>query len=136
MEIHAYISHYQNQAMALEREEPEAVEDELVPSDGFQDIEAEIKAIEDIVNEIEEPEPRKRKKAAGRGGRSGGAKKAKVAVVINDADYRTLAENNGLKSLKVAQLKDFLRAKDLALSGKKADLIERIQKYFSDQDAS
>jgi len=124
------------EAMALEREEPEAVEDELVPSDGFQDIEAEIKAIEDIVNEIEEPEPRKRKKAAGRGGRSGGAKKAKVAVVINDADYRTLAENNGLKSLKVAQLKDFLRAKDLALSGKKADLIERIQKYFSDQDAS
>mmetsp|Transcript_156 Transcript_156/g.227 ORF Transcript_156/g.227 Transcript_156/m.227 type:complete len:125 (-) Transcript_156:139-513(-) len=116
--------------MALEKEEPVEVEDDLMPDEeGFQSVKKEIETVNDIVEEVEEPVPVGKKRKAG-GGRGGAAKKAKVDV--DEADYYTLYENDKLKKLTVPKLKDFCRAKGLPLSGKKADILERIMKYMED----
>jgi len=123
--------HYANlEAMALEKEEPVEVEDDLMPDEeGFERVKKEIETVNEIVEEVEEPAPVGKKRKAG-GGRGGASKKAKVE--ISDADYYTLYENDKLKKLTVPKLKDFCRAKGLPLSGKKSVILERVVKYMED----
>jgi len=125
--------HYSNlEAMALEKEDPAEVEDELVPdAEGFGSVEGDCKAIDNLLDsKVEEPEPKSKKRKGGTKSR-GATKKAKAAVMeISEADFRNAA--GSLNKLKVADLKNFCRAKDLSLGGRKADLVERVQKWLAE----
>ena len=70
------------------------------------------------------------KRKAADGGSGGAAKKVKAEVDVGSLDFRQLANSGGLKTLKVAELKAFLLSVALKATGKKDDLIERIEEYF------
>ncbi|KAG2017394.1 Ku70 [Coprinopsis cinerea AmutBmut pab1-1] len=52
--------------------------------------------------------------------------KRKADVPVNEAEVRSHYENDTLSKLKVDQLKEFLRSKGAAVSGKKDELIQRV----------
>ena len=79
---------------------------------------------------------RSRKRAAADGNNTG--RKRKVAKrkatdttsSANGFDWKTLAQNDELKSLKVKDLKVYLNQNGLKMSGRKADLIQRIKDHL------
>jgi len=56
--------------------------------------------------------------------------KRKADVSVDEAEIRSKCEVGALEKLRVDQLKEFLKAKGLPVSGKKADLIERVVEWF------
>ncbi|KZV77298.1 Ku DNA-binding complex, Ku70 subunit [Peniophora sp. CONT] len=56
--------------------------------------------------------------------------KRRADVAVGAAEVRAMYEDGTLKKLTVAHMKDFLKSKSLAVSGKKDDLIERITDWF------
>ncbi|KAI0294877.1 SPOC like C-terminal domain-containing protein [Multifurca ochricompacta] len=58
--------------------------------------------------------------------------KRKADVSLSEAEVRSRYESGGLMQLRVDQMKDFLKSKSLALSGKKADLTERIAEWLDE----
>ncbi|KAF8992365.1 SPOC like C-terminal domain-containing protein [Cyathus striatus] len=56
--------------------------------------------------------------------------KRKAETSVNDAEIRAKYEAGALAKLRVDQLKEFLKAKSIPVSGKKADLIERVAEWF------
>ncbi|KXN91753.1 ATP-dependent DNA helicase II subunit 1 [Leucoagaricus sp. SymC.cos] len=52
--------------------------------------------------------------------------KRKADLSVDEAEIRSKYESNALGKLRVDQLKEFLKAKSQPVSGKKADLIERV----------
>ncbi|KAJ2934104.1 hypothetical protein H1R20_g2970, partial [Candolleomyces eurysporus] len=56
--------------------------------------------------------------------------KRKADVSVNEAEIRSHWENGTLAKLKVDQLKEFLKSKSQTVSGKKADLMERVGQWF------
>jgi len=121
--------HYANlEAMALEKEDPGEVEDELIPDEKLlQNVEDTIDTIQEIVESVEEPELRGKKRKGGGGGKSR-AKKPKVEVEVDE--FKKLAASDHLGKLKVARLKDYCRAFGLPLGGRKADLVDRVKDHL------
>lgn len=116
------------------------LEDEIMPNDEeFMNLAK--NEIEDFVKTIEEefsdlgvmgsavaPKARKRKAAAPKASKP---KKRKIDTSnIDGLDWKDLAEKDELKSLKVKDLKVYLNQNGLKMSGKKADLIERIKGHL------
>ena len=64
------------------------------------------------------------------------AKKVTAGVLKNDKDNVESKDDNqdDLETLKVTELKDILKKKNLPLDGKKSDLIERIRNIDHDED--
>lgn len=56
--------------------------------------------------------------------------KRKADVSVGEAEVRSHCEGGTLSKLKVEQLKDFLKSKSQSVSGKKADLIDRVSQWF------
>ncbi|TEB31595.1 Ku DNA-binding complex, Ku70 subunit [Coprinellus micaceus] len=56
--------------------------------------------------------------------------KRKADVSVSEAEFRSYWESGGLNKYKVDQLKDFLKSKSQPVSGKKADLVERVSQWF------
>jgi len=56
--------------------------------------------------------------------------KRKADVDVDEAEIRSRSEGGTLEKLKNDQLKEFLKAKGLPVSGKKADLVQRIEEYL------
>ncbi|KAJ7129186.1 SPOC like C-terminal domain-containing protein [Mycena epipterygia] len=57
--------------------------------------------------------------------------KRKADVDISEAEIRSRFSDGNLKKLTVEQLKTFLKSKGEASSGKKADLLERVEEYLT-----
>ncbi|TFK24811.1 Ku DNA-binding complex, Ku70 subunit [Coprinopsis marcescibilis] len=57
--------------------------------------------------------------------------KRKADVSVNEAEIRSYYDNGSLEKLRVDQLKEFLKSKGVAVSGKKADLVERVADWFT-----
>lgn len=53
-----------------------------------------------------------------------------VPAVMSDEEMRALWKKEKLASLTVGKLKDWLGVKKIAVGGKKADLVERVESYF------
>ncbi|KAG6829004.1 hypothetical protein H0H92_005981 [Tricholoma furcatifolium] len=53
-------------------------------------------------------------------------KAAQQNIDVDEDEFRTMHQSNTLNKMRVDQLKDFLRSKGEAVSGKKADLLERV----------
>ncbi|KAF8071492.1 SPOC like C-terminal domain-containing protein [Lyophyllum atratum] len=56
--------------------------------------------------------------------------KRKAELSVDEAEIRSMYEVDNLGKLRVDQLKDFLRGKSLPVSGRKADLIERVAEWL------
>ncbi|KAL1746005.1 ku70-like protein [Schizophyllum fasciatum] len=56
--------------------------------------------------------------------------KRKADVSVDEAEIQAKYADSTLSKLRVDQLKDFLKSRSLPVSGKKADLIERVSEYF------
>ncbi|KAI0050512.1 Ku DNA-binding complex, Ku70 subunit [Auriscalpium vulgare] len=56
--------------------------------------------------------------------------KRKADVQVDEAEIRSKYDAGNLEKLRVDQLKEFLKGKGLAHSGKKADLVERVNDYL------
>lgn len=68
----------------------------------------------------------------GASSRAGDTKKVKTepGQAVDEGEMRKLVNGDKVSSLTVAQLKDFCTVKGLAVTGKKADLVERIVGWF------
>ena len=63
------------------------------------------------------------------------SKAKKAGVLKNDKNnVEAMADKDDLETLKVTELKDILKKKNLPLDGKKLDLIERIRNIDHDED--
>lgn len=56
--------------------------------------------------------------------------KRKADVTVDEAEIRSKYDAGALAKLRVDQLKEFLKAKGQAVSGKKAELMERVAEWF------
>ncbi|TFK63151.1 Ku DNA-binding complex, Ku70 subunit [Pluteus cervinus] len=56
--------------------------------------------------------------------------KRKADVNVDEAEIRSKHEAGALGKLRVDQLKDFLKSKGIAISGKKADLVDRVSGWL------
>lgn len=132
------------QALALD-EDLEAEEQEdgsFMPDyEGFAKFTPLLERISKDCFEVETPEElemnalyesRKRK---GGGGGGGGAKRVRTAEELGDVnqyDWQQLAESGDLSKLTMDQLKLYLRANKLRLSGKKGELVARVEEHLVD----
>lgn len=57
--------------------------------------------------------------------------KRKADISVDEAELRSKCESGQLDKLRVDQLKDFLRNKGQSISGKKADLMKRVEEYLA-----
>eukprot|EP01004_Peranema_trichophorum_P011030 NODE_987_length_2202_cov_40.947571_g843_i0.p1 GENE.NODE_987_length_2202_cov_40.947571_g843_i0~~NODE_987_length_2202_cov_40.947571_g843_i0.p1 ORF type:complete len:731 (-),score=149.25 NODE_987_length_2202_cov_40.947571_g843_i0:9-2057(-) len=118
-------------AMALEREtvevKPDLTEPDLVGMAYHKG------AILDFKSSVfeEHYDPSKRRKAEAAEERPTGLKKVKTEVDLSQFDFPTLVAQNKLDSLNLAQLKEYCRSHMLRTTGKKSELIERINDYVS-----
>merc|ERR1719203_2673145 len=90
------------------------------------EIDAFIAALEDKAGPIVAAAAPKRKRKAP-GGDAGKKSKKRKIVVDDNLDWKKLAENDELGSLKVKDLKVYLAENSLSKTGKKAELIDRIK---------
>jgi len=119
-----------------EREDMEFV-DEIKPADdqmidaAKDEIDAFLQCLENKCGALEVVEATKttRKRKADQT-KPKAAKKRKIDVSAPGLDWKQLAENDELKSLKVKDLKVYLNQNGLKMSGKKAELIERIKGHL------
>jgi len=56
--------------------------------------------------------------------------KRKAELTVDEAEIRSMYEANNLGKMRVDQLKEFLKGKSQPVSGKKADLIERVAEWL------
>lgn len=132
------------QAIALEEDLPEKPEDKTKPKYRQIDKRAGQMAIE-WGNELSKvykehlaqnpdsanlSEKRPTGQASKTNGDGGQGKRIKVENNMAEEDARKLYETGKLSSLTVNQLKDFAAAKKILTSGRKADLVERIEAWF------
>ncbi|KAF8963093.1 SPOC like C-terminal domain-containing protein [Flammula alnicola] len=61
---------------------------------------------------------------------AGVGSKRKADVSVDEAEIKSKCDSGALVKLRVDQLKEFLKAKGLATSGKKSDLVERVSDWF------
>ncbi|KAK0672256.1 SPOC like C-terminal domain-containing protein [Cercophora samala] len=134
------------QAMALDEDVPDAMEDLTVPkykqidkrvggylaewkeeladkAKEFMQLRATKRELEDDDTE-ERPRLAKRPKAAAAAGSTGGQ--------MSNAELKAAWENDTLKKLTVAVLKDILTSKGISTTGKKADLLERLEQWIEE----
>ena len=132
------------QALALDDEIPEKPEDKTVPK--FRQIDKRVgnettewgKTLEKVFKEyqVENPDavPTGSKRYTNGQSSSAGAAPKKVkteaAGGVGEEDIRKLWEKGKLASLTVAQLKEFCGSKKISVTGKKADLVERIEEWL------
>lgn len=126
--------HYASlEAMAEDAEDIPQITDQLQPADeDFEGCKTAIDELEALVAQVEEPprsDSKGQKRKAG-GGAAGGRGAKRVRVEVKVEEYRRLAEQGQLRQFKVAGLKDYCRAHDLPLAGKKAELIARIRTHL------
>jgi len=58
--------------------------------------------------------------------------KRKPDVSVSEAEIRSRYETGSLMQLRVDQMKDFLKSRSLALSGKKVELAERVSEWLDE----
>eukprot|EP00757_Euglenozoa_sp_SAG-D1_P018699 gene18699-6115_t len=112
------------QQIALADDEAEAPKDHTLPDlEGMEPYKA---VFEDCASSIytESYDP-----VAVYGRKAPAAKKIKVD--ISDIDFQKLYKADNLNSLTMPYLSQFMRSVDLSVAGRKAELIERIDGYFS-----
>jgi ATP-dependent DNA helicase 2 subunit 1 len=134
------------QTLALEEELPEQPDDATVPRykainkrvggylvDWQESVGTEaknlleVRAIKRDADDAEDDRPTKRTKPApssAAGGKKGG--------MLSNAQLKLAAEQDTLKKMTVAELKDILTTKGLNIAGKKADLVERLEQWLEE----
>ncbi|KAL1883773.1 hypothetical protein VTK73DRAFT_8309 [Phialemonium thermophilum] len=136
------------QTLALEEEVPEQPEDATIPRykainkrvggyivDWDREVAAEAKKLlesraikrEAEDEDDEEPRPSKKAKPA-----KPTATSKKSPGSMNDAELRAAVDQDSLKKLTVVELKDVLASRGLSISGKKADLVERLEQWVEE----
>ncbi|KAB5532643.1 SPOC like C-terminal domain-containing protein [Coniochaeta sp. 2T2.1] len=138
------------QAMALEEEVPESLDDPTIPkykaiakrvggyieewadsldgeAQGLMGSRAVKREIEDDEDE-EEDRPKKRAKAAPKPK----AGSQKLAGGMSNAQLKLAVENETLGKMTVAELKDVLASKGVSTAGKKAELVEKLEQWVED----
>lgn len=125
------------QALALDEDVPDFVDDDLMPDyEGFKTKQDKLtaykEAVKSIVPEPVAPAPKSRKRKAPAESKSP-SKRAKAAADA-DIDFKKLAALSQLKQLTVPKLKGFLSSVGERVTGRKADLITRIEAYFQKND--
>lgn len=122
------------EAIALSENVPNPDDDPTLPGKSVWEALKDEEFLDKFFSKLPEPEPEKIKKKRARpsSSKSGSNKKAKISSpsAANETDVETIAKNGTLSSLKVAELKAFLKTKELSTKGRKADLIERVQDFF------
>ncbi|KAL0237229.1 hypothetical protein PCE1_000626 [Barthelona sp. PCE] len=101
----------------------------IMEREGIDMNEAEVRAqqvLEDFSNAMQGMQPVQRSRTSSRRV----APKEEIGEITDELVQR-LVTNGTLKQLKVPQLKEFLAAKGIARSGRKADLMERVEEYFA-----
>ena len=134
--------HYQNlEALALDEDTNNTTfEDEIQPNDDAM-IDKAAELIEEFLNlipegmNVQKPKrvtgnKRKRSMDIDDNKPNKKAKKKNGNIDVRDIDWKTLADNDELKNLKVADLKIYLGNNKLRKTGKKQDLIERIKEHL------
>ncbi|KAF7511278.1 ATP-dependent DNA helicase II subunit 1 [Endocarpon pusillum] len=131
------------QALALDEDLPEKPEDKTIPK--YRQIDKRVgnevtdwgKELERAYREhkISNPNdttmPVKRERPAAHGDAAASKRpKAEPGVMPDDAEIRKLWEKGQVSKMTVPHLKDWLGAKKLPLTGKKADLVERVEEWF------
>jgi ATP-dependent DNA helicase 2 subunit 1 len=128
------------QTLALEEEMPEHPDDLTLPK--YRQIDKRVGGyLEELKQSIVEAagnlqNTRALKREAEDDGDERPTKRAKAPATkkasgsMNDAQLRADHEQDGLKGLKVAELKDILASKGLTTTGKKADLLERLEQWI------
>lgn len=130
------------QALALEEEVPEKVEDSTEPkyravskrAGGY--LEEWSETLEEDVNrttktkalkrEVDDEEPERPTK------RSRATSEKPAGSSLTNAQIRASIDSGAITKMTVSQLKDLLGAKGLSTSGKKADLIERVEEWIEE----
>ena len=138
------------QAMALEEEVPESLDDPTIPkykaiakrvggyieewaesldgeAQGLMGSRAVKREIEDDDDE-EEDRPKKRAKAAPKPK----AGSQKLAGGMSNAQLKQAMENETLRKMTVAELKDILASKGVSTAGKKAELVDKLEQWVED----
>ena len=131
------------QALALDEDLPEKPEDKTTPK--YRQIDKRVgnevtewgRELEKLHKEhnISKPNrpsiPIKRERPATSGDSSSNKKpKSEPGVVPDDSEVRKLWEKGQVSKMTISQLKDWLAVKKLPVSGKKADLVERVEGRF------
>ncbi|KAH8912496.1 putative DSB repair complex subunit Ku70 [Coniochaeta sp. PMI_546] len=136
------------QAMALEEEVPESLDDPTIPKykaiakrvggyieEWSEALAAEAKGLmgsravkREIEEDDEEDRPAKRTKAAPKVK----AGSQKLAGAMTNAQLKLAVENDTLKKMTVAELKDVLASKGVSTAGKKAELLEKLEQWVED----
>ena len=135
------------QTLALEEEVPEHPEDATLPRykainkrvggylvDWDKGVDAEAKKLADsraIKREAEDDDDDRPKKRAKPANSTASSKKAPGSS-MNNAQLKLAAEQDTLKKMTVAELKDVMASKGLSISGKKADLVERLEQWLEE----
>lgn len=138
------------QAMALEEEVPESLDDPTIPKyraiakrvggyieEWSEQLGNEAKGLAGsraVKREMEEEDdddhrPKKRTKAAPKVKTSGSQK---LAGGMSNAQLKLAVENDTLKKMTVAELKDVLASKGVSTAGKKAELVEKLEQWVED----
>jgi ATP-dependent DNA helicase 2 subunit 1 len=136
------------QAMALEEEEPEALDDPTIPKykaiakrvgghieEWAEAVTAEAKNLmgaraikREMEDEEDDERPAKRTKAAPKPK----AGSQKLAGAMSNAQLKLAVENETLKKMTVAELKDILASKGVSTAGKKAELVEKLEQWVEE----
>eukprot|EP00484_Ammonia_sp_Unknown_P026483 CAMPEP_0197030270 /NCGR_PEP_ID=MMETSP1384-20130603/9537_1 /TAXON_ID=29189 /ORGANISM="Ammonia sp." /LENGTH=685 /DNA_ID=CAMNT_0042459585 /DNA_START=33 /DNA_END=2090 /DNA_ORIENTATION=- len=128
----------QEQVVKDEIKMDEATMDEYARKE-MEEYMAALQALDDVDfdgGDVAESKPRASRKRKAEDGNEGSKKRKAAKRKATDStssdtfDWKKLAENDELKSLKVKDLKIYLNENGLKLSGKKADLIERIKDHL------
>ncbi|EPS41994.1 hypothetical protein H072_3992 [Dactylellina haptotyla CBS 200.50] len=135
------------ESIALEEELPEEFEDKTLPK--YKNIEKHAgrliedwgEALEQTMTELQLTRPAQLEVHGTKRGREpvsgGAAKKAKNEVDSGpgnpDKEMKAAFDKNTINKMTVAVLKDWLSSKGLSATGKKADLVERIEEFFENK---
>ncbi|PGH05264.1 ATP-dependent DNA helicase II subunit 1 [Polytolypa hystricis UAMH7299] len=136
------------QALALDEDLPEQPEDKTLPKykqidkragdlviswgeeleTQYRTIEPTMPATSTLAKRPATSRSKAQDKASGDAGRP--AKRTKVEPEAADDELKTYYQKGTLNKLTVPILKDFLQAHNLSITGKKADLMERVEEFF------
>ncbi|KAK6354922.1 ATP-dependent DNA helicase II subunit 1 [Orbilia brochopaga] len=133
------------EAIALEEELPDKFEDKTLPK--YKNIEKHAgrlledwgEALEQSMAELRLSRPQIEVHGTKRGREPAGGTAKKIKKEVDDgpgdmdAEIRAAYDKNALSKLTVAVLKDWLGNKGLSATGKKAELVERVEEYFENK---
>jgi ATP-dependent DNA helicase 2 subunit 1 len=135
------------QAIALEEEIPEHPDDSTIPryktinkrvggymaewaeaaaeeAQGLMGTRAVKRDVDEVDDDGDAPRPVKRAKAA--------PKEKKLAGAMSNAQLKAAADSDSLKKMTVVELKDVLASKGVSTTGKKADLVARLEEWVEE----